>query len=281
MKNFKKSRKVNNVAPLFNSDAPSVNYANEHLEHQLKQHNNEIGQKIAAAQCELAKCYMRGVGLPKNWSKALECYRLAASEYNYAPAQHQLGKCLYDENLDENDKLMQEGLEWLTKSAKQNYMPAAAELAIIYENLNDTKNFLKYCTAAAKLGFTYAQRRLAEYYGDDIFNAGEWLILSAKRGYVDAYKKLENVFKDDEAFLKYPVIGAQWLHILAEEDDIEAMIKLGNCYQKGIGVPVDYAAAIQWHFKAVTHRKNKLIGSMQEIVLSINELAQRYATPKH
>ena len=79
--------------------------------------------------------------------------------------------------------------------------------------------------------------------------------------------------KDDDSRIMLRIENIDCQKERTEHDDEEAMIKLGNCYEKRIGVPVDDAAT--------THRQNKLIRSMQEIVLSINELAQRYATAKH
>ena len=99
--------------------------------------------------------YIRGDGVPKDYSEALKWFRLAA-EQGEPNAQYSLGK-MYDDGVGvpKNDT---EGVKWYLLAAEQGLMPAMRNLAGMYISgqgtpVNYIKGYMWSALAQAKGGW--------------------------------------------------------------------------------------------------------------------------------
>lgn len=115
-------------------------------------------------QFALAEMYLYGYGLPKNNTKAIEAYTLAANQ-NYLPALQFMSRY---ELLVTNRS--DEALKWFKKAAELKDIPSLMYCAAAYiYGLGVPKNediARKYYIEAAKLGDPLAQTTLAEHFFD-------------------------------------------------------------------------------------------------------------------
>ncbi len=118
------------------------------------------------AQLALARIYLRGDGVPRNFDKAAALFRRAAVGGRNPEAQHALAVML-ERGLG-GKKDLREALQWYRKAARNGYAPALLNLGFIYvKGVSVPQNFAKardYFERAAASNLAEAQYNLGLLY---------------------------------------------------------------------------------------------------------------------
>jgi hypothetical protein len=140
--------------------------------------------------------YLNGEGVIKDESKAVDFFRKAA-ESGYAPAQNNLGNCLYSGEGVSQDRV--EAVKWYRKSAEQGNVEAQNNLANCYW--------------------------IGEGVAKDLVEAVKWYRKSAEQGYAWAQYNLGNCLYSGEGVSKDRVEAVKWYRKSAEQGNAEAIEK--------------------------------------------------------
>ena len=221
---------------------------------------NAAKQGNADAQCSLGDMYYRGFGVSINQEEALKWYKMAA-EQGLARAQHRLG---HDYEYSRN---IQEAARWYRKAAEQGDSDAQFALGRIYleRHAGSESEAVKWFCRAAENG-PYnkdAYLRLARFYRNNknYVEAAKWYRTAAEKGDENAQRELGRcgipTTLDDfyTSSAVRPDEGAKWNKQLADAGNSDAQFSLGFRYEKGWGVPINYAEAIKWYRKASTSKQ--------------------------
>lgn len=169
--------------------------------------------------------YSQGISVPKDVSKAMKYYKIAADKDDYW-GNHNLGMH-YIKGVGTN-KDINKGIECLQKSAKKGNQSSLYELGRIYilnKNFQDIKRGLELLNKAASSGFVPAQNFIASMYRDG-----------------------EGVTKDLQK-------AAEWYQKSVNEDNALAQFFLASMYEKGHGVTKDTQKAVELYEKSA-HQGN-------------------------
>jgi len=175
----------------------------------------------------LGWCYEKGLGIPCDYTKAIDCYEkaLEVPDRAFGIAANRLGHC-YEKGLGvERDD--EKSFFYYQKSSYYGYPTAIFNLGYCYYNGYGTKialdKAIEHYTRAATLNHPVAQNNLAVCYqkgkgvDENLVEAVRWLTLAAKQG-----------------------LGiAQW--------------NLALCYYEGKGVEQNIPLAIEWFEKAASN----------------------------
>ena len=173
------------------------------------------------AEFFLGKHYAAGIGVPVDYTKAVE-YLTQSANQGYAPAETALGSCYA---LGDGVPLdYSVALEWYRKAAAQG--DALAEYCLGFASAHgkgapkDMNTAIIWWQKAAEQGQVYAQNALGQFY----FH-GEYV--------------------DDTNHVNLPE-AFKWFHKAAEQDYAPAMGALGYMYQYGVGVKQNWTEALKW-----------------------------------
>jgi TPR repeat protein len=213
---------------LFNKDKPDYDRAFPLFIAASKHGHAESGYRAAL-------CYEFGWGCRKDYAKAVQFYRAAASK-NHPGAATRLGKACLTGDMGLQNRY-REGLKWLkraTESADQQYNSAPYELGLLHET----------------------------GYGDDIFKdevyAVQLFTQAAELGHPQAAQKLGEAY--EHGLLCCPkdaALSVHYYNCAAQADIPEAMMNLCAWYMLG-AEPVlekDENEAYEWAKRAAEHGK--------------------------
>ena len=177
------------------------------------------------AEFFLARHYTHGMGVPRDYAKAVAYLREAAGQ-GYAPAQTGLGSCYAHGQGVKLDYA--EAVRWYRNAAAQG--DSLAEYS---------------------LGYACAH---GKGMPQDIDAAVQWWQKSAEQGQVYAQNALGQLYLHGESpgdtnHINYTE-AVRWLHQAAEQDYVPAMSTLGSMYQYGIGTAHDWSQALRWNRRA-------------------------------
>lgn len=240
----------------------------------LKEENQEVILKwlksaeercSAAAEFVFGMLYGNGYILEKNQEKACEYYLRSANK-GYKFAQYKLGlRYLKGSGVEKN---IEKGLELIQKAGDQDYLMALHKLGVIYEEglgegeiKRDPQKAFSYYMDAAMRGCDSAQFRLGKYFEKgfeisgvlekDFKKSYSWYIQSASNCKPEIlyniglyYECGTDVFKQNE------ILAFKYYEHAAKLGYEKAQYKLGECYQKGIGIEKDLSEAESWYMKA-------------------------------
>jgi len=177
------------------------------------------------AEFFLGRHYADGLGVPKDYVKAVTYLRQSASQ-EYAPAQTSLGSC-YAHGLGVKQDYV-EAIRWYRKAAAQG--DPLAEYSLGYACAHgkgapqDIDAALEWWRKSAEQGQVYAQNALGQFY-------------------------LHGEHPGDTNHINYTA-AVKWLRQAAEQDYAPAMSTLGSMYQYGVGVGHDWQEALRWNRRA-------------------------------
>ncbi|KAF2266017.1 protoplast regeneration and killer toxin resistance protein [Lojkania enalia] len=211
---------------LFNKDKPDHDRAFPLFVAASKHGHAESGYRAAL-------CYEFGWGCRKDYAKAVQFYRAAASK-NHPGAATRLGKACLTGDMGLQNRY-REGVKWLkraTESADYQYNNAPYELGLLHET----------------------------GYGDDIFKdeiyAVQLFTQAAELGHPQAALKLGEAY--EHGYLRCPkdaALSVHYYNCAAQADIPEAMMNLCAWYMVG-AEPVlekDENEAYEWAKKAAEH----------------------------
>ena len=209
------------------------------------------------AEFFLARHYAHGLGVPRDYSRAIKYLRQAATQ-RYAPAQTGLGSCYANGQGVQQDYI--QAVQWYCKAAVQNDPLAEYCLGEAYANgtgvPKEMKQALAWWQKAAAQGQVNAENALGRFYlygehiGDTNINAAEaarWFRKAAEQDYAPAmgvlgYMYLYNVGVDQDW-----TQALRWSRKAAELNEGLAQDNLGQMYENGEGgLPRDLVQAYKW-----------------------------------
>ncbi len=171
-------------------------------------------QGDANAQNTVGSMYYNGVGVPRDYIKAMGWFRKAAAHGN-ALAQFSLGRMYHDGlGLPQDYSL---ALGWFRTSAAKGYAAAQLYLGIMYDNGQGTPR--NYPVAA------------------------EWYRKAAAQGDADAQYNLAAMYVVGQGVPRNYTVAVGWFRKAAAQGDAGAQNNLGTMYAKGQGVPQDLVVA--------------------------------------
>lgn len=178
----------------------------------------------AEAQMNLAKCYVKGEGVERNFEEANK-WLLKAAEQGNTDAMNEMGTAYLNGWGVPVD--YKEAVKWYRKSAEQGNAVGQAQLGACYaegsgvpQNHKEAFNLFQ---KAAEQGDVIAQKFLADYY-------------------LTGYATIGIPQDFDKAFDLYLKAAEQGLG--------PAQTQVGVCYMKGLGTSQNTSKAIEWLKKA-------------------------------
>ena len=177
------------------------------------------------AEVFVARLYADGLGVPRDYTKAVEYLRKATTQ-NYVPALMALGDCYaHGEGVRQSDI---EAVHCYYRAAVRGDPAAEYCVGYAYANgkgaLRDINLALSWWQKAAEQGQVYAQSALGRFY-------------------------LYGEYPGDTNHINYTE-AAKWLRQAANQNYAPAMGQLGYMYLYAIGLPHDWAQALFWSQKA-------------------------------
>jgi TPR repeat protein len=173
-----------------------------------------------AAQYQLGRRYLLGLGTPADEKEGLRLLKEAADKSNNLEAMHMVAVCYATES-------------GVTKKSE--------------------RDAFKYFEKAASGGLAEAQFKLGTAYENGLLNlkpdvnlAMKWHLAAAKQGHARAqYKYARLIYQTQD----YPA-AAEWFRKAAEQGLIEAQVWTGGLYSTGQGVSKDMTEAYKWYLIA-------------------------------
>jgi TPR repeat protein len=153
----------------------------------LSKENSNLIEKAksgdAEAQFKIASAYDSGSGAPRDGSKAMKWYLMAANS-GMAEAQNSVGSVFQAE------KKYKKAFKWYAKAAEQNHIVAINNLAYLYDLglgvKQDRKKGFELYLKSANLGWPQAMWNLANAFGagnlgeKDFYSACVWSLRAKK-----------------------------------------------------------------------------------------------------
>lgn len=143
-------------------------------------------------------------------------------------------------------------LEWMKKSADQNFAPAQSDLGNHYLRLKDYPNALtmfsksaaqRYPSGSLGLGYMY-EKGLG--ISSDPAQAAAWYAEAAIKGLPDAQLKLGNLYMQGTGVVKNESQAVAWWAKAADAGNTSAQMLLADAYSLGRGVDKDLSVAFKW-----------------------------------
>ncbi len=206
-----------------------------------------------------AKILNEGLGnIPQNSLTAVHWYQYSANLGN-TKSQNNLG-VMYEKgegvalNIDN-------AIFWYSKSAEGGNILASRNLGLLfYFGVNIKKDYhkaLKNLTVVAQDGDPYFQYLISDIYLNqnlpDVFNKNEgfyWLKKSLDQNYPKAQCLWGAIQMDGHITEKNVTSGLIWLNHAADQDDLDALLILGDIFNLGEDVTKSTKKAIEYYEKA-------------------------------
>jgi TPR repeat protein len=205
----------------------------------------------AIAQTLLGILYERGLGVPRDYSKAADWYGLAAAQGNH-DAEEALGMMYLRGRGVAADQA--KALDLLKKAADAGRPAAMAQLASLYLEGGDQEDAVSMLKRAAEGGDARAQYKLAELYaaGDAVEKdeeaATRWFGESARLFNIDGQVQYAIRLFNGVGIGKDERAAGQWFQRAAEAGQVIAQNRLAHILVAGRGLPVDPVAAAKWYY---------------------------------
>jgi TPR repeat protein len=182
---------------------------------------NLAQQGDAAAQAQIARFYLEGIGVPRSDTDALVWARKSAEQHSIE-GQSLLGLMYHlGRGVERNDT---EAMQWIRMAAERGHAGAQYNLGVLYDQgYQITKNDPQWSA-------------LVEKTRADLTEHPDWVIPQPGPS---------TVFKLTEFHA-----AAEWYRKSAEQNNAEAMLNLGILYKEGRGVTKDASAALMWWQRA-------------------------------
>ena len=176
-------------------------------------------------QLECGKCYFSGTGVEKDVVEAMKWF-LAAAGQNSKDAMNHLG-FIYMNELEKTDENIEQALYWFEKAANAGSKYAMYNLGKYYKGTEDYTKAVVYLRRSADAGHSYACYELAMCYENGLGCSVDMVTAA-----------------------KYYKVAAD-----SEEHVVEAMDKMADLYNAGLGVRMDKREAEKYRERAEFYRR--------------------------
>ena len=180
--------------------------------------------------------------------------------------------------------------EWYRKSAEQGFIPAQYELAVAYRFgfglPQDRVEAISWCRKAQAGGFDQASMELATLLEDSDKNEAIAVYEAlANQENVEAMMKLVAIYDDEDGLYVDKPKAFKWSLHAAEAGSADACEKVGSKYLEGEGTPRDFDWAVKWSLKIadpfIAESAELNWTSVSPILWAQFSLVQAYADPEY
>jgi len=229
-----------------------------------------------SAISQLASLYYLGKGVDRDFDEALKWYKKAALLGN-AGSQRTVGT-FYKMGLVGKKKDLPEALKWYGMAMKQGDAASFVETGLVYDEMENYKEAVKYLKPAAEDGVPRAQAKLGEILvlgetGPPDKEGLKWYQKAMDQGYTPAFAFMALAYQHGYAVERNDKQAFRHFSIAAEKGHEQSMFELGRCYLFGQGVGQDNERALHWFNKAADAgfiEAKTSIGFMHEKGLGVN-----------
>jgi TPR repeat protein len=209
---------------------PAKLSSSEVVQLQSKGEAGDVGAQLA-----LGRAYQDGNGVPQNDEVAAKWYRKAAEQGN-ATAQNNLGIMYRTGNGVEKSK--EEAVNWYRRAALQGYASAMFNLGTAYYNGDGvpSNEFRAYDW------FLLAQEAGSSSAADAVKRTADEI---GPRASNDALVEIAEMYEKGDELPQNRAEAAKWYRKGVDRKDPLAMVRLASLLVSGVGVPQDYAQALQ------------------------------------
>ncbi len=211
----------------------------------------------ADAQGDLARMYVNGWGLARNYTEGLKWARKAAEQGN-AAGQNSLGYLYHlGHGVTKSDTA---AVTWYRKAAEQGFAVAQYNLGVKYLHgdgvVKSDTEAVAWFRKAAEQGHARGQTALGQMYrkGDGVAKSDTeavvWYRKAAEQGDAVAQTNLGWLYQNGDGVAKSDAEAVAWYRKAAEQGLAGAQTNLGTMYQNGKGVAKSDAEAVVWYRKA-------------------------------
>ncbi len=215
----------------------------------------ETGDPIS--QNNLGTYYLNGVGVDKDYEKAIYWYQQAAGQ-ELADAQYNIGICYLNGFGVGTD--YEQAAYWFQKAADQEHTIAEYNMGYFCENgmgvAQDYERAAYWYRKAAEKGYAEAQTNLGVLYGygagveQDFGKAAYWFQKSAEQGEPVGQYYFGSLYQDGYGVDQDYEQMAYWYQKSAEQGYARGQCNLAIIYEEGLGVEQSYEQAAYWYQKA-------------------------------
>jgi TPR repeat protein/serine/threonine protein kinase len=202
-------------------------------------------------------CYEEGVGVPRDYGKAMRWYRKAA-DAGHAAAMRNIGR--FYQNGWSVLQDYTEAMQWYRKAADAGNASAMNDIGWLYHNgwgvLQDYTEAMKWYRKAADAGHAMAMYNLGVLYENgwgvsrDYTEAMQWYRKAADAGHAAAMYNIGWLYHNGWGVSQDYTEAMKWYRKAADAGNAMAMNNIGWLYQNGWGVSQDYTEAMRWYRKA-------------------------------
>ncbi len=225
--------------------------------------NQAAAQDVALAKFNLGLCYEGGDGVPQNEDTAIEYYMQAAKRG--VIAAHVNAALLYRKRGDHGMATELFGL-----AAQKGNLDSMREYGLCLIKgvkgrnregeefyLQNTDEGLKYVESAARRGDVASQLLLADCYAglypnvkSDPVKVKNYLWQAVHNDSVEAIAKVGYCYEYGVGVIQDSATAVVWYRKAAGRGHLQAMVNVGHCYATGKGVAMDLDEALEWYKKA-------------------------------
>jgi len=190
------------------------------------------------------------------------------AEKGNVDAQYTVGvRFLRGEGVEKNPT---KAVEWIRKAAEQDHAGAQYQLGIFYRDgvgvSASESEAVKWLRLASSWGVSKAQHDLDALLRKHILASENAFAANPELSDAESQFALGLMYVDGKGVDKDPTTAAQWFLKAARQNHIEAQYRLGEMYQNGIGVKPDTSEAKLWLSKAAGKGLDKASDALQEIL---------------
>lgn len=219
---------------------------------------DRYSEEGAHAQCKVGEYFRDGIGTSKNQKESVKWFLRSANSWDNGKAKYYMYENYVEGNGVKRD--IREALEWLEKSAEDEYDKAQFMLACYYSSdkfmEKDEKTSAMWMEKAAEQGYVDAQYGMANYYLGGIgvskneVRAAMWMEKAAENGFVDAQIGIAGCYENGIGVPQNSKRAFEWAKKAAEQGNSEGQAIVASCYLKGDGVEENREKAFEWAVKA-------------------------------
>lgn len=206
-----------------------------------------VSQRVPDAEFLVGYLYERGKGLPLDYTKALESYRISAL-HGYSPAENNIGG-LYQRGLGVHKNLAL-ALQWYRTAALHGNPAGELNLGSFY--------YLGYATPV------------------DFAEAAKWFRAAADQGLAQAQDNLAYSYLRGIGVAVDHAQAAHWARLAANQGHPRAFALLAYLYENGKGLPLDYVSAYAYYARAIAAGDNSSANRLKHLseIMTRNQLDQ-------
>lgn len=233
----------------------------------------DLGHTKGAFYCGVMYNYGYGVG--KDYKQAMKWYKKAAAGGNL-DAQNNIGNLYVRGHGVEQD--YEEAVKWYKKAANNNYALAQRNLGTMYEYGKGVQQDFEEAKRWYKLAIDNGDKDAVKLYND--LNNTQSVLENKQEKKSDAYlDKALNYYLGENGYPEDDNLAFMLFEKSANLGNTDAYYYLGECYENGYGVEINYNEAYNWYLKSAESGDDDGKKSAQEMLDKLEHLEEdKYGT---